>query len=67
MTNTEALNHIILSAKKSKRDLATILNISETSLYLKLNNKREFKASEISKLKDALKLTVAETVHIFLQ
>ena len=53
MTNTEALNHKILSAKKSKRDLATILNISETSLYLKLNNKREFKASEISKLKDA--------------
>lgn len=67
MTNTQALRHKILSANVSKRDLAKLLNISETSLYQKLNNKREFKASEISKLKSALGLSVAETVHIFLQ
>ena len=67
MTKTEELNHKILSSRKSKRDLAKLLKISETSLYLKLNNKREFKASEISALKDALRLSVAETVHIFLQ
>lgn len=67
MTNTQALSHKILSAKVSKRDLAKLLNISETSLYQKLNNKREFKASEIGKLKTALGLSVAETVHIFLQ
>lgn len=67
MTNTQALEHKILSANVSKRDLAKQLDISETSLYQKLSNKREFKASEISKLKDALGLTVAETVHIFLQ
>ena len=67
MTNTEALDHKILSAKISKRELAKLLNISETCLYSKLNNRREFKASEISKLKTALGLTVAETDHIFLQ
>lgn len=67
MTNTQALGHKILSANVTKRDLAKLLNISETSLYQKLNNKREFKASEISKLKTALGLSVAETVSIFLQ
>lgn len=67
MTNTQALEHKILSANVSKRDLAKQLNISEACLYQKLSNKREFKASEISKLKAALGLSVAETVHIFLQ
>lgn len=66
MTNTQALGHKILSANVTKRDLAKLLNISETCLYQKLNNKREFKASEISKLKTALGLSVAETVSIFL-
>jgi plasmid maintenance system antidote protein VapI len=67
MTNTQELEHKILSANVSKRELAKRLEISETSLYQKLNNKREFKASEISKLQVALGLSVAETVHIFLQ
>lgn len=67
MTNTEELGHKILSANISKRELARLLCISETSLYQKLNNKREFKASEISKMKTALGLTVSETVSIFLQ
>ena len=67
MTNTEALEHKILSAKILKRDLAKALNISETCLYSKLSNRREFKASEICKLRDVLDLSVAETVDIFLQ
>ena len=67
MTNTEALKRKIKSEKLSKRKLAKMLNLSESGLYLKLNNKREFRASEIRKLKDALKLTVAETVQIFLE
>lgn len=67
MTNTEALEHKILSAKILKRDLAKALNISETAFYSKLKNKREFKASEICKLRDVLGLSVSETVSIFLQ
>ena len=67
MTNTAALEHKILSAGVSKRDLARHLNISEPSLYHKINNRREFKASEICKLKTELGLSVEETVHIFLQ
>lgn len=67
MTNTQALGHKILSANISKRELANLLNISETCLYQKLSNKREFKASEISKIKNALGLSVGETVHIFLE
>ena len=67
MTDVKQLEHKILSANVSKRDLAKRLNISETCLYQKLSNKREFKASEISKLQAALGLTATETVHIFLQ
>lgn len=66
MTNTQALEHKILSKRVSKREMAKQLNISETSLYLKISNKREFKASEIRKLKEVLDLTTAETIHIFL-
>jgi len=67
VTNTQALGHKILSANISKRELANLLNISEACLYQKLSNKREFKASEISKIKNALGLSVGETVHIFLE
>lgn len=67
MTNTEALEHKILSAKIQKRDLAKALGISETAFYSKLKNKREFKASEICKLRNELGLSVSETVSIFLQ
>ena len=67
VTNTQALGHKILSANISKRELANLLNISEACLYQKLSNKREFKASEISKIKNALGLSVDETVHIFLE
>lgn len=67
MTDTQALNHKILSANISKRDLAAQLGVSEASLYMKLRNAREFKASEIGKLRVILGLTVSETVSIFLQ
>ena len=66
MTDTIALEHKILSAKVSKRELAKTLNISETCFFSKLKNKREFKASEISKLHAVLGLSAAETVSIFL-
>ena len=67
MTNTDELEHTILSAKILKKDLAKALNISEACLYSKLNNRREFKASEICKIRDVLGLSVSETIYIFLQ
>jgi predicted transcriptional regulator len=67
MTDATMLQHKIIDANITKRELAKRLNISTTCLYSKLSNEREFKASEICAIKELLHLTDAETVHIFLQ
>lgn len=67
MTNSIMLQHKIIDANINKKELAQSLNISATALYSKLSNEREFKASEICKIKEILNLSDAETVLIFLQ
>ena len=56
MTNTEELNIAILRSGLTKREIAKRLGISEQSLLLKITNKNEFKASEIGKMCEILKL-----------
>lgn len=45
--------------------MANALNISHTTMNLKINNKREFKQSEIKKIKKYLDLSPEELVNIF--
>lgn len=66
MINTVELNVAIVRRGLTKKKLAENLGISESSLQYKINNKREFKVSEIVKLRDTLGLSVAETSEIFL-
>ena len=57
MTNTEELNVAILRSGLTKREIAKRLGLSEQGLLLKITNKSEFKASEIDKMCEILKLS----------
>ena len=50
----------------SKRAIAEALDISETSLFLKMRGDREFKETEIRKLVEVLALTPDDVQRIFL-
>ena len=66
MTNTNLLNTIIANSGLKKGHLASILGITAASLWQKISNKREFKASEIQILCTALGITsVREKDRIF--
>lgn len=66
MTNSLELELQIKRIGISKRELAEKLNISEMSLFNKVKNVTEFKASEIVALTDILKLTKEQREIIFL-
>lgn len=65
MTNTLELELAIKRAKATKKDVALALKISSMSLYKKIKNITEFKASEIYKLTDVLNLDLKERELIF--
>ena len=65
MTNTLELELAIKRANITKRDLAKKLGISEMALYKKISNHAEFKASEIVKLQEVLKLSTKQRDVIF--
>ena len=65
MTNTKEINKRIAEAVGKKEIIAAKLGISLTSLNNKIANRTEFKASEISTLKKALKLTDEDVFRIF--
>lgn len=50
MTDTNALKSAIIAKGYTQNEIASKISISPTSFNYKLNNKREFKASEISAL-----------------
>ena len=54
MTNTTEIEAIIKSKGLKKKAIAQQLRLSSYGLALKLNNKNEFKANEITKLCDIL-------------
>ena len=56
MADTLQLEMEIRRNGLSKKDVARALGLSEQGFLLKLNNKTEFKASEIRKMCDLLKL-----------
>lgn len=65
MTNTRKLKALFIENNLTNKDIAELLNISKYSLSLKINNKRDFKASEILKLSNHLKLSPIDVVSIF--
>ena len=56
LTATNLLKAKLIEMGYRQEDIADILNISSQSFSYKLNNKREFKASEIDTLCSVLKI-----------
>ena len=65
MTNTELLREKMEQSGYKLRFIATKAGLTYQGLLNKLNNVREFKASEIKALSDLLNLTEAERTAIF--
>lgn len=66
MTNTKLLNEKILESGLKKKFIAEKLGLSTYGLQRKIENRSEFKASEISILCDLLDIrTAAEKERIF--
>lgn len=57
MTNSLKLKALMIENGFTQEQLAKKLGISEQSMNYKINNKREFKASEITTLISLLKIT----------
>lgn len=66
MTNTEMLRDLIKQSGYKKAAIAEHIGITTYSLQLKLENKREFKASEIRAICDMLKISNEMIPVIFL-
>ena len=56
MTNTALLNEIIEESGLRRSKIAKTIGITREGLWLKLNNKNEFKASEIKALCELLNI-----------
>ncbi len=57
MTNTLKLRALLVENNLTNEHIAKQLGISKQSFSMKINNKREFKASEINKLLKLLNLS----------
>lgn len=65
MTDTLRLKGLIAEQGIKLSWVAEYLGLSRNGLFLKMTNESEFKASEIAKLKQLLRLTDVETGQIF--
>ncbi len=65
MTNTPKLKAIMVEKGYTQADLAKLLNISEQTMNYKINNRREFKASEIQMLIKILEIPSEQVDGIF--
>lgn len=66
MTNTLKLKAVILEKGFTQGQIAEMLGMTIATFNYKVNNKSEFKASEIKKLGEILHLTAEEVNTIFL-
>lgn len=68
MHDFSKLTGLIIEKCKSKRKFADKMGLSETAIYLKLNNKLEFKPSEIEKACEILGINKADIpIYFFAQ
>lgn len=65
MTNTLKLKAVILEKGFTQEQIAEMLGMTIATFNYKVNNKREFKASEIKRLSEHLSLTAEEVNTIF--
>lgn len=65
MTDSEALNKVIENSGLKLTFIARALKLSREGFYKKLNNKTEFKASEIVKMQEILNLSNEQRDKIF--
>lgn len=65
MTNTLKLKAVILEKGFTQEQIAEMLEMTSATFNYKVNNKSEFKASEIKKLSEILQLTPDEINAIF--
>lgn len=66
MTNSLKLRSILLEKGFTQQNqIAELLGISDATFNYKLNNKREFKVSEIKKLTEILDLSNEQVNEIF--
>lgn len=65
MYNLDKLSGLIIEKCKSRRNFAKMMNLSERSIYLKLQGKIEFKQSEISLAKEILGIDDDEIYDYF--
>ena len=66
MTNTKLLNDAIVNKGLKKEWIAKQLGITRVALFEKINNRSEFKASEVAKLSKILSLPDYDRELIFL-
>lgn len=62
MTDTLKLKALLVLNGYTQKDIAKILGISSQSVFKKIHNKSEFKASEINKLCGCLKIDNKQAV-----
>ncbi len=65
MVRSEQLEALIFKSKKTKRDIANQLGITTMSLYKKIHNITEYKASEIEKMRIILNMDKRTRDFIF--
>ena len=66
MTNTRQLKSVLTLRGMTQIELANKMGVSPVTLSNKINNKIEFKASEIREISKLLRLTNAEIMDIFM-
>jgi len=62
MTDTLKLKAAIMESGMNQERLAELLGMTSATFNYKVNNKSEFKASEIKKLCEVLKITDVNTI-----
>ena len=67
MTDTKILRELIKESGYTYKFLASQIGITRESLYLKIEGKNEFTASQIKALAELLKLTKTQVNDIFLR
>lgn len=67
MTDTKMLRELIKESGYTYKFLASQVGITRESLYLKIEGKNEFTASQIKTLAELLKLTKTQVNDIFLR
>lgn len=65
MTNTKLLKSVLTDKHMSIQQLADEIGIVRQNLSDKMNNKRQFRQNEISKIADVLKLSPEQVDAIF--